>query len=341
MARNDTVSRILKVIHLLEVHPSGLSVKELRQKLDEQGYKASERTIYRDIEALEMLRLPVIREENPNQAGQSRLRLESVASIHQKISFSYHELIALFLSRESMQIYKGSPFFRVVDQFFEKIEKGLGLGGQKELLNIQGYVGFKPSSTWQSTVQHEIMDTLYDACAEGQELQIIYKAKSGEHKDQFVPRRVGPEGLYFVDSGAYLVAKDLGKKEYRTYSVNRIVEAKKLDDEYVSSLNLKDYLKNSIGLINSGEIKPVEVFIKDPIASYVSERRWHDSQTITRVDDGVVMKMTVQINAELVRWILGLGSAAVVRAPVELIHELKNEAQNISGHYVKPLKKSA
>jgi len=336
MARNDTVTRILKVIHLLEVNPQGLTAKEIKSKLEAQQFEASERTIYRDLEAIEMIHLPLTKIEH---SGQPRYKLESIASINQKLNFSYQELIALYLARESMTMYQGSSFFRVVDQFFQKLEKGLGLSGQKELLNIQGYVGFKPQSTWQSAVQQEIIDTIYDACAEGQCLEIIYKSKSGLYKDQYVPRLIGPEGLYFVDSGAYLVAKDLSKNEYRTYSVNRIVEAKQLEQTYESTLSLKDYLKTSIGLIQQGDVKAVEIKVLDPIAAYVSERRWHESQSITRIDEGIILKINVNINEELARWVLSLGQSAHVLEPPELKELVVKEVSALSEKY--GLKKAA
>ncbi len=336
MARNDTVTRILKVIHFLEVNPQGLTAKELKQKLGALNFEASERTIYRDLEAIELIHLPLVKSES---IGAPRYKLESIASINQKLNFSYQELIALYLARESMTMYQGSSFFRVIDQFFQKLEKGLGLSGQKELLNIQGYIGFKPQSTWYATVQQDIMDAIYDACAEGQCLEINYKSKSGANKDQLVPRLIGPEGLYFVDSGAYLVGKDLNKNEFRTYSITRIAAVKQLDQPYESSLSLKEYLKTSIGLISQGEIKPVKIKIQDPIASYVAERCWHESQSILKTDDGIILNMNVNINSELARWVLSLGSYACVHEPIELKNLIISELNGLMDLY--EIKKAA
>jgi predicted DNA-binding transcriptional regulator YafY len=55
MSRNNQVTRILKVIHLLETVPRGFTVAELTEKLQEYGYKEQERTIRRDLEAMDHL----------------------------------------------------------------------------------------------------------------------------------------------------------------------------------------------------------------------------------------------------------------------------------------------
>ncbi|MBC7458062.1 MAG: WYL domain-containing protein, partial [Bdellovibrionaceae bacterium] len=326
MARNDTVTRILKVIHLLEVNPQGLTIKEIKAKLDDLKFVSSERTIYRDLEAIQMIQLPLVKNENSDQP---RWKLESIATVNQKIQFSYQELIALFLSKESMNAFVGSPIYVVIDSFFSRIEKVLGLAAQKEMSKIQTYLGFKSKASWQSSVNQEIIDTIYDACAEGHQLELTYKAKSGDNKDKVSVRNLGPEGLYFADAGAYLIGKDLEKNEFRTFSLNRIIEVKLLETAYDSELDLKTYLKTSIGLLNSGLVKPVEIMITDPIASYVSERRWHDSQTVTRVADGIILRLNVSINDELVRWILGLGQSAIVNSPVELITMIESETERI------------
>jgi predicted DNA-binding transcriptional regulator YafY len=81
---------------------------------------------------------------------------------------------------------------------------------------------------------------------------------------------------------------------------------------------MKDYIKDGLGVLTVGEVKDVEVFIEEPIASYVSERRWHESQQITRVERGIHFKLRVRVNDELARWVLGLGPSAMVVSPTEL-----------------------
>jgi predicted DNA-binding transcriptional regulator YafY len=316
MARNDTVTRILKVIHYLEVQPQGLGVREIHSKLSNDGFEISERTIYRDLEAIESIHLPLTK---TGQGLESRWKLESVASINQKIHFSYHELIALFLAKESLTQFKNSPLFGPINNLFSSIEKALGPGAHKDLSNLQNYMGYRSRATWQSGISQEVLDTIYDACAEGQVLKVTYRSKSGQFVDQTVERRLGPEGMYFADSGAYLIARDLEKNEHRTYALNRVIEAVLTEESYESSgFSMKEYVKDSIGAFQSGEVKLIEVEIQDPIAAYVSERRWHESQILTRTPNGIVLKMQVRLNEELARWILSLGPAVQKVEPSEL-----------------------
>ncbi|MBK7962453.1 MAG: WYL domain-containing protein [Bdellovibrionales bacterium] len=106
------------------------------------------------------------------------------------------------------------------------------------------------------------------------------------------------------------------------------------EEEYVSpGFDLTEFMKSNFGVLGTGEAQDVSIFVADPIGSYVSERRWHDSQQITRVDGGIEFKMHVKVNDELARWILGLGASADVRSPSELREMVTTAALAIAGKY--------
>ena len=121
---------------------------------------------------------------------------------------------------------------------------------------------------------------------------------------------------------------------YRTYSLARIVEAQLTTEPYESDgLSVKDFFQDSLGVLCVGQIEQVILQIKDPIAAYVSERRWHDSQIIRRTEDGIILSMKVKMNDELVRWVLGLGLSAQVIAPVALQRLVYESAKEIARAY--------
>jgi hypothetical protein len=49
-----------------------------------------------------------------------------VARVAKNVSFPVEELIALYLSRESMQSFSSSPLFQHIESFYDKLEKVLG-----------------------------------------------------------------------------------------------------------------------------------------------------------------------------------------------------------------------
>ncbi|MBK7962518.1 MAG: WYL domain-containing protein [Bdellovibrionales bacterium] len=227
---------------------------------------------------------------------------------------------------------KGSPLIDNILKLTEKLEKALGPSVEKELKNLSGYVTYKAQATWQTGVSQETLDTVYRACWDSVVLEVEYKAKSGDNIDQIKKRRLGPETLYFANGGAYLIALDLADKKIKTYSLSRIFSANYTEEEYISpGFDLTEFMKSNFGVLGTGEAQDVKIFVRDPIGSYVSERRWHDSQQITRVDGGIEFKMHVRVNDELARWILGLGPAADVHQPAELRDLVTTAALAIAG----------
>ncbi len=331
MARNEQVTRVITVIQLLEANPRGFSVRELHERLEQSGISCSPRTIYRDLAAIEAAYFPVTREGTGDEA---RWKLNSIATVTPSIQFSYRELMALFIARHSLESMKGSPVFDAIESFFLRIEKVLGTRVQEGLKEFDSYLGFKSRPSWQSGVSQEVLDTIHQACAEGHVLEIGYRSVSGESKGEYKTRKVGPETIYFIDSGAYLIAKDLQSGVFKTYSLARVSSAVLLEDVYDRHGKAADeIMKDGFGVFSQGDTEEVIIEISEPIASYVAERRWHDSQSVTRNAGGITLRMQVKVNDELVRWVLGLGPSVTVIKSEQLKQLIGTSAEEILRKY--------
>ncbi|MDZ4082407.1 MAG: WYL domain-containing protein, partial [Bdellovibrionales bacterium] len=124
--------------------------------------------------------------------------------------------------------------------------------------------------------------------------------------------------------------------QLKTYAVARVKRAVMSDDEYTSKgFDFDHFHKDSLAVYREGEIAKVEINIKEPIASYISERQWHPSQRSVRTASGVRLTLEVRVNDELVRWILGMGSNAEVVGPQALRDRMSEEISRLSGAYTK------
>ena len=314
MERNNQVTRILRVIHQLEVNPRGLTVKQLKDKLYEDGYKISVDTIYRDLGALQGAGIPITNDKETNI-----WKLDPVAQISKSISFSAKDLISLFIAQESITHLKGSPVYADIKVFFDKILTSLKIKDFDALNEYKDIFGFKFRANWHSGISQETLDTIHSACAEKHLLKVNYKSNYQDQTNEYKERILGPEKIYFADSGAYLIAVDQKDQTTKTYSIARIQEVEMLPEEYTpNELDLDNYFKNSFGVLNSGEVQKVELMIREPMASYVAERRWHESQWLVRHADGIHLKMEVKLNDEFVRWVLSLSPYFEIKSPKAL-----------------------
>lgn len=330
MARGDTAIRLLKVVMYLETASEGLTVREIHERLRGDGIDVSERTVYRDLEVIGGAHFPVYSEgDDSDLENNRRWKFRRTTAISERVHFENHEIFALYLARESIKSLQGSPLMNDILKMTEKLEKILGPGVEKELKNLSGYVAYKATATWQTGVSQEVLDTIYQACWDNVVLELDYKSKSGTNANTVKQRRLGPETLYFANGGAYLIAKDLADNVIKSYSLNRVFSASYTEEAYQSSgFNLESFIKDNFGILNEGEVSDILIYVADPIGSFVSERRWHSSQQITRVEGGIHIKMRVKINDELARWILGLGPSAKVYEPQRLqslVVELANQ----------------
>jgi predicted DNA-binding transcriptional regulator YafY len=337
MARNENLLRALKVLHYLETSRAGLTFNDIRERLQDDGFECVEKTIRRDMKLLENAGLLEL--EKLNTCEGSKYKHKHFAQIRDNISFTSKELLAHFMARKHLEHLKGSPLYEALDQFFTKLEKIYGTKCEA-FDEYESLLEFKPKMTWHNSVPSHVLDTVYHALEEGHTLKFEYKAQGGERAGEFSLREVGPECLYFADAGVYLIAKDLSKNEPRTYALARMKAV--VDDPYrpydKEGLSPATLFKDSFGVLNTGEVEQVEILLNGPIAQYVVERKWHESQKSISREDGIHLLLEVKVNKELARWVLGLGEEAEVVQPSSLQGMVADMAESISANYKKKIR---
>jgi len=323
--------RVFRILHYLETSRQGLRVGEIHQRLHHDGFDIDKRTVHRDLELLQQAHIPL---DSEGTGPESRWKMAPFAEVRHHVQFTYHEIFALYVARKSLDHLKGTPLHEALNSLFLKIEKVLGTNTEAFQEFLQN-LAFRPQHTWHTSVPQVILDTVYHTLEEGHVLKISYRSEGGANAGQYVQRTVGPECLYFANGGVYLIAKDLEKNQPRTYALARIKEAEMDTSQAYQKEGLSpDHLfKESFGVLNTGEILPVEIIVEGPIATFVSERRWHESQQTLKTDVGVRIKMNVRINDELARWVLSLGPSATVVAPAPLSALVESMAAQVARKY--------
>ena len=325
--------RIMRVLTLLDLNPNGLRARDLLKRLNDDGFNCVRETVYKDLRALEEAHLPVV---NEGRGEDAVWKLATHVKVTRHISFEFNELMALFVARESLGFLDHSPMKDAIESLFQKNEKALGPAVHRGIQEVSSTLSVHPGASWASKTTSAVMDTLIAACNEGHVVQIEYKAVSGERASQVATRRLGPKHLTFRNAGAYLVAEDLADGAIKQYALPRIFAATLLDEEYEPGhFDADEFFKSSFGSLNSGEPSEIELFIREPMATFVEERRLHASQSSVRKEGGVSFKMNVKINDELVRWVLSLGSSVVVLAPTSLREQCIQTAELFVRHQSK------
>jgi predicted DNA-binding transcriptional regulator YafY len=176
-----------------------------------------------------------------------------------------------------------------------------------------------------------VLQTVALSWAAQKAVRIWYPGANHEVK----PRLIEPYFLEpsLIGHSSYVVARDRGLGEMRTFKLERITRAEQSSEIYQipSEFDVNRYLAGAWGIFHSGE--PVEVRLRfyPPAAARVRESIWHPSQQLREGPKGSVdMAVTVTGTVEITPWILGWGDAVEVLAPADLRARIAGVAQKLA-----------
>lgn len=332
MPRNETALRVLEIGRLLELAPHGLTIKELQARLNDRGFKATNRTVYRDVEAATQF-FPIFEKEK-TESGGIRYSMESVAKITKYLALHPRELFALYFSRGVLQPLENTPFYTDIQATFQKIDVLLGQRGREYLDELASSLFFEPGPKWGLGLSPDVIETIRAACEERHVLLGVYVSTKDNAPKK---RRLGPHFLYYAKGGIYLVAEDLDTKQIKTYSLPRFHSVQMAETGYETQpLNPSEFFASSFGVFSATEVEEVEMEFEPSVARFVSERQWHASQRVVNLDQGKArVSFSIAVTPEFVAWVLGFGPDVRVTKSDKLIKLLVEQATKVREMYWK------
>ncbi|MFT5860783.1 MAG: putative DNA-binding transcriptional regulator YafY [Flavobacteriaceae bacterium] len=147
------------------------------------------------------------------------------------------------------------------------------------------------------------------------------------------PRRVIPLLLKEYRNRWYLISFDGDKKDFITYSLDRLTDLEVTTEkaEYPPDFKPENYFKYAVG-ITSGNVDPDEVkFQANSIAAkYIASQPFHTSQQVEQENPAATtFSLKVNVSEELIRALLSYGGEVKVLQPKSLKVEIEKRAQAI------------
>jgi predicted DNA-binding transcriptional regulator YafY len=315
--RGDQLGRQWRIIQTLVSSRYGKSAADLAGELD-----CHPRTVYRDLEALQVAGFPMYTER---VEGKNLWSLLDTVKHHMPIPFSLTELMALYFSRDMLKIFKHTAFYDSLETLFQKIRTTLPPESINYLKAVEQTltVGLKPFKDYAQF--REIINQVSDAAIKKRSIEIVYFTMSRKKETK---RKVDPYRIWFFKGTFYLIGHCHLRDEIRIFALDRIKMLHQTKDSFTvpEDFDLEEFVRPSFGVFQGAPVR-VKVWFAPDIAGYITEKVWHETQKIQELDDGsVIFEAEVAGLDEIKFWIMSWGANALVLKPKSLRDNIRSEA---------------
>lgn len=288
-------------------------------------FGVTERTIFRDVAALEEMQIPVVREDG-RYSVMDHYRLKPV-------QFTPDEVLALAGALDFAR-RRRSLTGKAAGSAMEKLLAVMPLTHQELVAGLDETLVVDPLQAHSLPGLPGIEQLLTAAIQGSHPVRIRHLSPGAAEQTERVIR---PYGMAYRGTALYLIGYCELRESLRTFRLNRITAVEVLPAAFTrpADFNLERYVSD-IWSIEDGPLMHVRVRFSKPVAELARETQWHPTQMITDEPDGsVVLQMETRGTNELARWLAGYGGTVEVLAPMELRDAVIGLGQAILQRYAR------
>lgn len=311
--------RLISILMLLQMHKQ-LTANELAERLE-----VSVRTIYRDIESLSSLGIPIFTDRGVN--GGIKLLGDYKTTLN---GINKDELYSLFIPTGN-KILEDLGIEKVKENTLLKLLGNSSTHQIQEIKNIQNYI-YIDMYTWgenPNKTNKDILFTLQNSIWNNNVLNIVYR-KINETKNVILH----PLGLVCKRGNWYLI----GENNYiiKTYKVSSI-EAISLTDEIFqrpADFNLEKYWKDSTSNFKDSIPKHLFTFkVNTSILNNIKERPFITISNTVVKDDVIYIDIKFDALYQGIEFAFGYGKDVEIVEPIEAMEIIKEKATEVINLY--------
>lgn len=325
MSRTRPVLRALKLLSLIEGNSSGLRVADMAEQLG-----APPRAVYRDLQILQELRVPLYQDKSGRE---SFWKVDPDYRSKLSIPFTLTELLSLYLSQDSIRPLQGTLLHDSLESLFDKVRATIPKALFRQMIDLRGSFLSGIPAQKDYRVYREFIKVIQEALQQRKVLQMLYSPLNKAPSE----RRVNPYAVHLHNGTLYLIGYCHMRKDIRFFVVERMQRIKMTEDSFTMppGFSLESYLRHSFGMMREDLVR-VRVRFHKSLTRYLLERRWHPSQKNKKLKDGS-LEFTFEVagTKEIKTWILGFGSFARALEPATLVKEVREELGEALRGYAK------
>ena len=325
--------RQIAMLELIPRSPRKTYTKEIKNKLADRGFEIDERSIQRDLIALERT-LPLVCDSRDKPYGWSWAK--SSEGI-QAPAMDPVEALTLSLAEQYLEPLMPKASFKRVGIFFDRANAVLKEQSPKLINRWRQRVRVLPEMLRfkRPQLNGDVEQALYEAAFEGLQIKALYR-KRGESKSSL--RHIHPLGLVMKGSINYLICMmDEDRKQPRHLPLHRFEKVEILGEnsEEPDKFNLDEFTHtNNLSYEYSKKLYTFKALFDFTAAAHLMETPLNSTQKVSKQADGRLLisaRMTDTLQFE--QWLRSFGSDVEILEPLKLKNKFKTLAKELNKKY--------
>lgn len=305
------------IVHLLRMR-SKMTANELA------GYfEVSERTIYRDIDALSQLRVPIVAYEGLGGGYEidSSYFLPSIKLSEQEILM----LLMVLKAGEEVRIPNMAADYNLLSS---KVINALSGEEREKAAQVMSHIEFDIVRIMPEGYIHDVLKPLLEAFWRSCDLQLVYyHPERGETEH----RRFSPIKLFFEDGGWYVTGFCHLRQAKRTFRLDRIMSMICLDEE-------NRYRNSQLSLPQHDKFQwhTYELIIDPALYRIVKEDVYLQHAEVKTVENGLHLTVRTPYKKDICQLVLSNPEQVTALKPETFMKEIEKLSEAICKKYLKP-----
>jgi len=330
---SETSIRYVRMLEQVPRWPRRVSCRELRDKLADEGFEVTKRTVERDLDKLSRW-FPIVGDGASPQgwAWNREARGFELPAMSPATALAF--LLLNEFSRpllpNNMQSFLDEHLARAREIMEKTKTHQPGMSHWSELVAVVP----RSQPLLPPQGDSEAIRTVYDALLEGCLLEAEYRAASRDLEPKTY--QINPLGLILRDNVLYLACTLFHYEDIRLLALHRLNKAKQLEEAgwTPEGFRLREYVASgAVDVLEGPDIQLVADFQRDA-ARHLSESPLSADQTIEdRSGDLTRVIATVGNTKQLRWWLNGFGAAVEVIEPANLRKEMAANANALLERY--------
>jgi predicted DNA-binding transcriptional regulator YafY len=288
-----------------------------------ERFEVSRRTVYRDLEALAELGVPVVATPGRGFSLSPGYHLPPVM-------FTASEVSALALAGGLFRHFVANEGRSALDSALRKVEAVLPETTQAEMAETCRRVCLISWPHRAAPLDGELPRLIQRAMRERRRLAVIYHSRSGPGASE---RTVDPHALVFYAGDWHLIGYCHHRAAVRQFRLSRMEAPRLLDDRFSMPPEADARAFWANGDPHRTGDRVAQVRFSPAVARWVRERRHYAWEVEEETAAGLVVTLRVDRWEELLPWLLGWGGEAEVLAPEDLRARIAEEARRMLANY--------